>query len=603
MDGWTGKILRVDLARGSHFVEDLDPDLAKDFIGGRGLASKLLFDEVDPMIDPFSPDNKLLFATGPLTGSGVIGGSRWMVVTKSPLTGAIACSNAGGYFGPELKFAGYDMLIVEGRAPQPVYLLIKDEDVQIRPARHLWGKNTVETETIIKSEIREARKAEQAQISCIGPAGENLVRLASIMHSAHAAGRSGVGAVMGSKNLKAVAVRGAKGVTLADVDSFKMLTATLSDEIRKSPFLERRPLYGTWTGISRAYKFGVLATRNFQTGCIEGVDGAEKVLRDKFWVRSHTCFGCPFQEFKTTRVTDPEFQGEGEGPEWESFGLLGPDCGVTNFAAIVKANYICNELGIDTISAGGTIACAMELYGRGFLPREDVGYALHFGDAKAVVDLVEKMGRRQGFGDILAEGGYRLAEKYGHPELFMGVKKQGFPGFHPQGFQILGLGYATSNRGACHLRNNAYYDDTRFQTVKQAAVAKIDQDYTAVIDSSGLCHAIYVRDFTPWREEVVPSLLEAATGAGYTKESMLLAGERIWNIERLFNLKAGFTAKDDTLPKRILQQPMPEGPSKGQVVRLGKMLPEYYRVRGWDKNGIPTAEKLAELGLAGEGSG
>ena len=194
-----------------------------------------------------------------------------------------------------------------------------------------------------------------------------------------------------------------------------------------------------------------------------------------------------------------------------------------------------------------------------------------------------------------------MAEKYGHPELFMGVKKQEFPGFHPQGFQILGLGYATSNRGACHLRNNAYYDDTRFQTVKQAPVAKIDQDYTAVIDSSGLCHAIYVRDFTPWREEIVPRLLEAVTGAGYTRESMLLAGERIWNIERLFNLKAGLTANDDTLPKRILQQPMPEGPSKGQVVRLGEMLPEYYMVRGWDKNGIPTPEKLAELGLVGEG--
>jgi len=601
MDGWTGKILRVDLTRGSHSVEDLDPDLAKNFIGGRGLATKLLFDEIDPMIDPFSPDNKLLFATGPLTGTGAIGGSRLMVVTKSPLTGAAACSNIGGYFGPELKFAGYDILILEGKAPKPVYLLINDGDVQIKPAQHLWGKTTVETEPMIKSEIGDAQKAKQTQIACIGPGGEKLVRIASIMHAGHAAGRSGVGAVMGSKNLKAVAVRGTKGVTLADAEGFKKIIANLSDQIRKSPLLEKRPLYGTWTGISRAYKFGVLGTRNFQAGRIEGVDGAEKVLRDEFWVKSHTCFNCPFQEFSTTRVTDPEFQGEGEGPEWESFGLLGPDCGVTNFAAILKANYICNEMGIDTISAGGTIACAMELYEKGFLTEEDVGYPLYFGDAKAVVDLVEKMGRRQGFGDILAEGAYRLAEKYGHPEFFMGAKKQEFPGFHPQGFQILGLGYATSNRGACHLKNNAYYNDTRFQTAEQAPIAKIDQDYTAVIDSSGLCQAIYVRDFMPWREEVVPLLLEAATGAGYNKENMLLAGDRIWNIERLFNLKAGLTARDDTLPERILKQPMPEGPSEGQVVRLDEMMPDYYRVRGWGKNGIPTPKKLAELGLAREG--
>jgi len=407
---------------------------------------------------------------------------------------------------------------------------------------------------------------------------------------------------MGSKNLKAVAVRGTKGVTIADREGYLKLLDILYESVRKSPTLERRPLYGTWTGITRAYKFGVLGTKNFQTGVIEGVDNAEKVLRDKYYVRSHTCHSCPFQEMKTTRVTDPEFQSEGGGLEWESFGLLGPDCGIINFDAINKAAHLCNELGIDTISAGGTIACAMELYERGFLSAEDTGYQLNFGNDKAMVALVEKMGRRQGFGDILAEGGYRLAEKYGHPELFMGVKKQGFPGFHPQGFQILALGYATSNRGACHLKNIAYYGDSRFQTANQPALAKTDQDYIAAMDSAGLCHAIYVRDFPAWRNKVA-ELLEAVTGVGYTQESTLLAGERIWNLERLFNLKAGITARNDTLPKRILEKPMPEGPSKGQVVRLGEMLPEYYRVRGWDKNGIPTPEKLAELGLAREGSG
>jgi aldehyde:ferredoxin oxidoreductase len=600
MPGWIGKILRVNLSKDKYSVEDLDPNLARNFIGGRGLATKYLFDEVNPKIDGISPQNKLLFATGPLTGSGVIGSGRFMVVTKSPLTEGVGCANAGGYFGPELKFSGYDMIILEGKARKPVYVLIEDDKVEIKPAQHLWGKTTSETEEMVKVEIGDAHKAKELQICTIGPAGENRVRIANIIHAGHhAAGRGGVGAVMGSKNLKAVAVRGTKGVTIANRESYLKLMATLSDSIRKSPTLERRPLYGTWTGITRAYKFGVLATKNFQAGVIEGVDNAEKVLRDKYYVRSHTCHSCPFQEMKTTRVTDPEFQSEGGGLEWESFGLLGPDCGITNFDAINKACHLCNELGIDTISAGGTIACAMELSERGYLPEKDVGYPLRFGDAKALVDLIPKMGRRQGFGDFLAEGAYRLAKKYGHPELFMGAKKQEFPGFHPQGFQILGLGYATSNRGACHLKNIAYYDDSRFETAGQAALAKTDQDYIAVMDSAGLCHAIYVRDFPVWRN-IVAQLLEAVTGAGYTQETMLLAGERIWNLERLFNLKAGLAAKDDTLPQRILEQPMPEGPSKGHVVRLNDMLPEYYKVRGWDKNGVPTPEKLAELGLRKE---
>ncbi|MCL0089765.1 aldehyde ferredoxin oxidoreductase family protein [Dehalococcoidia bacterium] len=600
MHGWAGKILRVDLARGNHRIEDLDPHIARDFIGGRGLATKLLFNEIDPKIDAFSPENKLFFAAGPLTGSGAIGGSRFMVVTKSPLTDGIGCANAGGYFGPELRFAGYDIVILEDKAPEPVYLSIENDEVQIKPASHLWGKTTVETEDLIRSEIKHARKAKETQICCIGPAGENLVRMASIMHSGHAAGRSGVGAVMGAKNLKAVVVRGTKGIPIADVDSFQNLIAVFSDRIRKSPVLERRILYGTWTGISRAYKFGVMATKNFREGRLEGADGAEKVLRHNFFVKSHTCFACPFQEFKTTRVTDPDFRSEGDGPEWESFCLLGPNCGITNLAAIVKAGHVCNELGMDTISAGGTIACAMELYEKGFLPEKEVGYSLHFGNDKAMVELIEKTGWRQGFGDMLAEGGYRLAEKYGHPELFMGVKKQEFPGWHPQGFQILALGYATSNRGACHLKNIHYYDDSRFETGGQAVLAKTDQDYIAAMDSCGLCYSIYVRDFLPWCEEV-PLLLEAVTGAGYTKDSMMLAGERIWNIERLFNLNAGLTAKDDTLPPRILEEPVLEEPGRGQVVKLDEMLPEYYEVRGWDRNGVPTPEKLAELGLNQEG--
>jgi aldehyde:ferredoxin oxidoreductase len=607
MNGWIGRVLRVDLNRSDFVVEDLDPDVAIDYIGGRGLGVKVMYDEVDPKVDPLSPENKLIFATGPLTGTGAPTGGRYMAISKSPLTETIGYSNAGGHFGPELKFAGYDMIIIEGKAPSPVYLSIDNDEVQIRPAEHLWGKNTYETEDLIKAEVGDKWKAMDTHIATIGPAGEKLVKIAAIMcDKGRAAGRSGLGAVMGSKNLKAIAVRGTRAVTVDDGESFKEAMMALLERVKKERITsELLPMYGTMNAQFGMNRKGTLPTRNYQAGSFEGVANTNaRPLRANFLIRNRGCFACPIHCGRITRSTDPEFEGAGEGPEYETCTMLGPNCGIDNLAAITKANYLCNELGIDTISAGGTIGCAMELYERGYLKEEEVGYQLNFGNAKAMVELVKKMGLRQDFGDALAEGAFRLAERYGHPELFMGVKKQEFPAYHVQGIQGTGLEFATANTGASHNRAGVYNlelwgiprEVDPLSTEGKAALCVSLQNQYAAVDASGLCQFLPMNAVQE-PEGIVP-LLEAATGVGYTTESMLLAGERIWNVERLFNLAAGLTAKDDTLPKRLLEQPMLKGNAEGQVNRLYEMLPEYYQLRGWDENGVPTQEKLDELGLS-----
>ena len=598
MDGWVGRILRVDLSRGDCSIEDLDPDTATAFIGGRGLASKLLSDEIDPAIDPLRLENKLMFATGPLTGTGAITGSRYMVVTKSPLTGIIACSNAGGHFGPELKFAGYDLIIFEGKSPEPVYVSIMNDNVEIKPAKHLWGRSTVEAEGIIRSEIDDASRARKTHIASIGPAGENLVKMACVVNASRAAARSGVGAVMGSKNLKAVAVRGTRRPTVADSDGFRKARLAFMGEIKKQKkfAFEARNKYGTWRITEMMLNLGMLPTNNFTAGFLDGISTIDEI-RSEILVKAKSCFACPFRCGRVTRLSHPEFQGEGEGPEHESFTQLGPCCGINNLAAITKANYLCNEMGMDTISVGVTIACTMELYEKGYIPEKDIPFPIRFGDKYAMVKLVQMIAAREGIGDLLAEGSYRLADYYGHPEISMSVKGQELPALHPQGYQGLGLAYATGNSGACHTRSNLNFN-RRLETADQAAMTKMGQDFIAVVDSSGLCWSIF-GGLSMSKDELLTQL-ELATGANYTEETMMLAGERIFNLERLFNLKAGITAKDDILPKRMLEEPMLKGEAEGQVVRLAEMLPEYYKARGWDENGIPTPEKLVQLGLTQE---
>jgi len=612
MYGWTGKFLRVDLTKSKITVEDTDPKIAKDFIGGRGMGVKYLYDEIDPKVDPLSPNNKLLMVTGPLTGTGAPAGNRYVVVTRSPLTGAIANSSAAGSFTTSLKYAGYDMIIFEGKSKKPVYLWIDDGKVELRDAQHLWGRTTSETENAVIAET-----APEAKVACIGPAGERLVRFSCVINDVgRAAGRSGVGAVMGSKNLKAVAVKGTKGVKVADrvgfynamVSCYKTLDYDYVEEFHQT---------GTPGVLSLVQEFGALPTGNFQSGVNKDWEKiCGETLADTLSVRKRmgvACPACPVACGRITKVTDPDFAGIGAGPEYETIGMMGSSCRVTNLGAISKANFICNEMGMDTISTGNTIGCAMELYEKGYLPKKDVGKALNFGDANALVEMTEKIALREGFGDILAEGAYRVAEKYGHPEFFMGVKKQEFPSYDSRALQGMALGYATQPRGACHIRGEvqdlSLYGVDAWRITRDRKIEKVDpltwkdkpvltkdiQDWFCMIDSCGMCNFMF---FLGVDEDQCRVLLETATGIDMDgHKGFMRTGERIFNQERLFNLKAGFTAKDDTLPKRMLEEPMPEGPAKEMVAHLSEMLPEYYKLRGWDTNGVPTPEKLQELGL------
>jgi aldehyde:ferredoxin oxidoreductase len=611
MFGWHGKVLRVDLTRERTTVEEIDPQMAKDYIGGRGWAIKILHDEVDPNVDPLAPKNKIIFTAGPLTGTPAPTGNRYMVTTKAPLTGAIACSNSGGMYPTEFKRTGLDMIVLEGRAERPVYVWVDgtgDElEVEIRPADHLWGQPVPEATDALLEETDE-----RARVACIGPAGERLVKMASVMNDKHrAAGRSGVGAVMGSKRLKAVVVRGTQDVPLAQPEEMRELCREVRREVaadvKKGSTLRD---YGTAYVPIVTNEIGILPTRNFQTGVFEGVEGITgEVLREKYLIRPKPCHGCPIACGRKTTLEGSMYEGEGEGPEYETIASLGSSCGLDDMAAVTKANYLCNELGMDTISVGVTIACAMELYEKGILPEEDVGMPLHFGDAEAVIELVERTAYRDGFGDVLAEGSYRMAERYGHPELSITAKKQEFPGYDPRGSKGMGLLYATSNVGASHMAGDLAYMEVfgvpkkidPLSTERKPWYIKHFEDLFTIIDAAGLCVFLSIRYLCDDTYDVMPDrltqLLNLATGAGYTVESLMEAGDRVYTLERLFMNKAGFSRADDTLPKRMLEEPMPDGPAKGHVVELDEMLPEFYELRGWDEDGVPTEEKLAELGL------
>jgi aldehyde:ferredoxin oxidoreductase len=600
MFGWTGNLLRVNLTDRTIKKEALCPKDAEMYLGARGLATKIMMDEVDPKVDPLSEENKLIFMTGPLTGTFASSGGRYEVVAKAPLTGTIGASNSGGQFGPELKYAGYDGIIFEGRAEKPVYLWIEDDKAEIRDASHLWGKNVFETTDTVLAET-----AEDARVACIGPGGEKKVLFAGVLNDRNrAAGRSGLGAVMGSKNLKAVAVKGSKSIKVADPEGFMEACTDARKKLKEHPVTGGGlPTYGTQILINILNQSGALPTRNWRDGGIfeeaEGISG--ETLTEKYLVRNKGCFGCPIGCGRITRIPEGKFKSFGEGPEYEAGWALGASCGVGDLEAVSKANFICNELGIDPITTGATIACAMEMYEKGILTEEEIGRAIPFGDAEALVELTRMIGLREGFGDVLAEGSYRMASKYGCTELSMSVKKQEMPAYDARGVQGMGLEYATSNRGGCHVRGYLTSPEILgipekldpLVTEGKAGWLKIFQDLTAVVDSAGIC---LFTTFAIGLPEI-SSMLRTATGINATDEEVLKAGERIWNLERLFNIKAGFTAADDTLPPRLLKEPLKSGPAKGKVVELEEMLPEYYEVRGWGADGVPTAEKLKDLSI------
>jgi aldehyde:ferredoxin oxidoreductase len=615
--GWTGKHLRVNLTKSSIEVFDNDPEIIRQYIGARGLGIKYLSAEVDPKTDALEPNNKLIIATGPLTCMPP-GGNKTYFVTKSPLTGGAVNAAVGGYFGAELKFCGYDFIILEGKSKAPVYLWINNDHLELRAADHIWGNGTQDSEEILLAETDP-----MAHIAAIGPAGENLVRLANVITGgvtgARAAGRGGIGAVMGSKNLKAVVVRGNGGVKMADLPLFnKNISKVWNYWENPGPSCAQGlGEHGTIGVLGFANDLGILPTRNFKTGVFEGADKINgETFAEKYSAKganpSKACFACPAGCARLSVVNEPGYEGKGEGPEYESVASLGSVTGVDNLAAIIKAGRICNDMGLDTISTGVTVACAMELFEVGALSKEDVGFELAFGDSDAVINLVETMATREGFGWILGEGSYRLADRYGRPDLSMTVKKQELPNYDPRGVKGQGLAYATNNRGADHCRAEVncseifettmlgYWspekDVDAFAIEGKAEMTIHYQNYCAwAYDSLGFCYFLLMET----AEQDVVDLLESATGIDFGGiDALNKQGEHIFTLERLFNLAAGMSAKDDRLPKRFLTEPMPDGPAKGQVFEQDQLLPEYYRMRGWDQNGIPNKEKLEELGLA-----
>ena len=582
MSGWTGQILRVNLTEGTTTVEPIRKEWLGEYIGGRGLGARYLYEEVDPRVDPLAPENKLIFATGPLTGTPVPCGARYMVVTKGALTNAITTSNSGGHWGPELKFAGYDLLILEGKSPQPVYLFINNDRVEIRDASGYWGKGVNDTEDGLRSELG----IPGLRIASIGPAGENLVKFACIMNDKHrAAGRSGVGTVMGSKNLKAIAIRGTGGVKIARPEAFMKAVWDMRSTMQDNPGRRSFAELGTAATIDMTQAFGGLPTRNFLQGQFEDYENLNgNTIKDTRLVTNKACFACTIACGRVTRLDGENadkfmvnmhprnWKEANEGPEYESAWALGADTGVGELDAVLKANWLCNDLGMDPISMGATLAAAMELYETGTVTDAMVEMPLKFGSADALVRMTEATAYREGFGDELAEGSKLMGEKFKNPDVFMGVKGQEFPAYDPRGFQGMGVAFATCNRGACHLRAWTPGVETSGQFDPHVPEGKSEwvvgeQHRTTAHDNTGIC--MFVGAAGGPLESLVPCS-SAATGIDYTIDDFVKIGERTWNLERLFNLKAGLTKADDTLPKRLLKEAHKEGPIQGSRRPVGQ---------------------------------
>jgi len=606
MSGWQGKILRVDLAAGEVCTEPLNMEWAGQYLGERGLATKYLYELMAPETDPMSPQNVLIFATGPLTGTMASTSGRYAVVTKGPLTGAIACSNSGGKFGAFLKYAGYDLLIIEGRAASPVYLRIDDDTVEILPADELWGKTVWQTEEWLKAEHQNP----QLKVASIGVAGERGVRYACIVNDLHrAAGRSGVGAVMGSKNLKAVAAYGTRGVTVDEPDRFMAAVRETNAYLAEDAGRQRLTKYGTHAMMDAMQKFGALPTRNFHEVQFDGTKAINARAARSPNEHGHTnlqankaCFGCTIACGRIAHIDDthftivnrPKYRLSSGGLEYETAYALGPLVGVDDIDALTFAGFMTNEHGYDPISFGGTLAAAMELYEMGVITKEETdGIELKFGNPEALTVMAEKTGKQEGFGEILGLGSKLMCEKYGHPELAMVVKGQEFAGYDSRALQGMGLGYATSNRGACHLKHDTFEADTEDQTgAGKAKPCKDSQDEIAMIDSTGLCLFTSGIGVARYR-----AMIDAACAGDWSEERLHEIGERVWNLERLFNLEAGLTKADDSLPERLKTVPAPSGTAEGHVAEIDRMLPEYYDYRGWTPEGVPSEETLARLGL------
>jgi aldehyde:ferredoxin oxidoreductase len=611
--GYTGKILRINLSDQTVKEEALPLEIAKDYIGGSGFGIKYLFDEVKAGVNPLGPDNKLIFASGPFSGTTVPCASRMAITSKSPLTGAVGMALTGGYFPVELKFAGYDIMIIEGKSEKPVYISIKDGDIKFRSAKKLWGMKTTDTQQIIKNELND----QNTRVACIGPAGENLSKISCIINELRAAGRKGLGAVMGSKNLKAIAVRGTGKINIASKEKLKSARDFMAQQMKESPVLYPQfSKLGTPMVVDALSGLGIFPGKNFEeTGVfvpVEEIGVETQITRN---VGSEHCYGCPVGCSQLKLARTGEYSGIlAEGPEYETMYSFGGTTGVDNIDAIIAADRLSDELGLDTISAGATIGFAMELYEKGIITKEETGgIDLKFGNQRAMVDLLRLMAYREGFGDVLADGARLAAEKIGKgsDKYAMHVKGLELPGYDVRGAKAHGLNYATSYTGADHNRGYAFqevfgipvpYEVDRFAAEGKGKLTKWNQDVrSATCDAPTMCAFLLDMAVPGVATQNTSNLLEAVTGLELSPEEVERVGERINNLARAFNAREGLGRKDDSLPDRIMTEPLKDGPSKGNFIsreELDLMLDEYYTARGWDlKTGAPTKEKLDELGI------
>jgi len=602
MYGYKGKILRINLTKKKYRVEDLPKEYIVKYLGGRGFGARYYYDEVPPEVHPLSPENKIFIMTGPLTGARVFGGSKTHLVTKSPLTNHYLCTNAAGYVGPELKFAGYDGIIIEGKAEKPTYIEIIDNVVEFKDASHLWGKTTDETIEILRKDVDP-----RVKVITIGPAGENLIRLANVMADTRSFGRGGAGAVMGSKNLKAIAIRGTGSVEVYNEDKLREILVQSLDDLKKTT--HAHTLYGSPQYLETLVKLGASPFYNYQRTSFKKGANIENIIattiRKKYRVEDRACFTCPVACAKLCKAIEGPYKGAMAEPEYETVWAFGPQCGNDDMNVIIAANERCDKYGLDTISVGVVIGFAMEAYERGLISKQDTnGIDLKFGNGDAIIELIEMIAFKKGFGAILSEGVKRAAEKIGKgsEKFAMHVKGMEMTGYEPRAFFGIGLSYATSSRGACHnVGGWTIRDELLRKTIDRFAVegkgrlVKTIQDVRGYIDSIGICtiprRALKLTDKP--REEI----LLYVTGIDF-KDKLLRIGERVYNIERVILNREGITRKDDTLPPRIFTEPLPDGMAKGKVLTPGMfntMLDEYYRARGWDSNGVVTKEKIREL--------
>jgi aldehyde:ferredoxin oxidoreductase len=600
-----GQVLRINLTHHNWRAEPLKYELVKNFIGGRGFGAKFLWDELPAGIDPLSPGNKLVISTGPLTGTKVQSASRWVAQFKSPLTGIYCRSVGGGYFGAELKFAGYDTIIVEGRAEKPVYVWVNDDYVEFRDAAKVWGMNTLAARDFLLEETNE-----RARMIMIGPAGENLVKVSAIVtDDSRTAARGGPGTVMGSKNLKAVVVKGSKRPAIYNEEAFNEAVRDQIEIYRKWRFFDEFRELGTNHATYLWYTMGHFPPYNFQQRELEGVDRFRPEILASYIVKHKGCYGCVIQCGKVFKASQGPYAGIAwEFPELETEWAFGGALGNCNIESIIAANMLCDLYGLDTISTGVAIAFATELYEKGIISKSETdGLELRWGDPEALIELVRRIALRIGnIGNLLAEGVKRASEVIGRgaENYAMHIKGLEMPAYDPRAMKGQGLGLATGTIGGSHAISWNKFEIMGvpkrvdpFVVDGKAELAKYVQDEMAVCETAVFCKLTVNHDLnTP---SLYSKLLYAATGIEEFKDPkyLWLVGERIWNLERAFDIREGIDRKHDTIPDRLLKEPMPREPAKGQIFELDKLLKDYYSVRGWDERGSPTREKLVELGL------